>query len=106
MFLRSRCAAIVVPSIRLSIWWTAPAVAFLAVFFLVPLAINGIESIDSGTGISFAAYAKLFGDPFYLGVMAETLALSLAVTTISLIIGYPIAYFLVRRSGRWAGLII
>jgi putative spermidine/putrescine transport system permease protein len=51
-------------------------------------------------------YAKLLTDPFYLHVIATTIGLSLGVTAICLLAGYPVAYYLVRGSGRWSGVII
>jgi putative spermidine/putrescine transport system permease protein len=56
--------------------------------------------------VNLAAYRKLLGDPFYLGVIVDTIWLSVIVTIVSLLVGYPVAYFLVRHSGRWSGLII
>jgi putative spermidine/putrescine transport system permease protein len=51
-------------------------------------------------------YAKLFLDPFYLRVTVFTVVLSVGVTLVCVVIGYPIALFLVRHAGRWSGLVI
>jgi putative spermidine/putrescine transport system permease protein len=85
-----------------------PAVLFLIAFFVLPLVDNGLRSVISPeTGkITLARYVQLLTDPFYLRVIAETLILSTAVTIICILIGYPVAYYLVRYSGRWSGLII
>jgi putative spermidine/putrescine transport system permease protein len=85
----------------------APAVLFLAAFFVVPLLDNGMRSIvgDRG-GFTLSRYVLLLTDSFYLRVTGETVLLSAGVTLICIVIGYPVAYFLVRKSGRWAGLII
>ncbi len=95
----------------LSIWWVLPAVLFLIVFYIFPIAQNGYRGFYpefAGAGLAFnlQAYAKLLGDSFYLGVIFDTFWLSALVTLICLAIGYPVAYFLVRYSGRWSGLII
>jgi putative spermidine/putrescine transport system permease protein len=85
-----------------------PAVLFLIAFFVLPLVDNGLRSVISAeTGkITLVRYVQLLTDPFYLRVIAETLILSTFVTIICILIGYPVAYHLVRYSGRWSGLII
>jgi putative spermidine/putrescine transport system permease protein len=84
-----------------------PAVLFLAAFFLMPLADIVWRSMtaDDGT-LTLARYTRLLGDPFYLGAIGETLALSAGVTVICILIGYPVAYYLVRHAGRWSGVIV
>lgn len=84
-----------------------PALAFLLAFFVLPLFDNSVRSfVDTDGGLTFARYATLLTDPFYLRVIGETILLSGGVTLICVIIGYPVAYFLVRKAGRWAGLIV
>ena len=73
-----------------------PAVLFLLVFFVMPLIDNGMRSIVSESGFTLSRYLSLTTDSFYLGIMAQTVLLSAGVTVISIIIGYPVAYFLVR----------
>jgi putative spermidine/putrescine transport system permease protein len=84
----------------------SPAVLFLGVFFVLPLLDNGMRSIMSEHGFTLARYVSLLTDGFYLGIIAQTVLLSAGVTLISVIIGYPVAYFLVRKAGRFAGLIV
>ncbi len=81
-----------------------PAALFLIAFFVLPLAENAVESFSGSEQI--ANYTKLATDPYYLWVIAATIGLSLTVTLVSLVVGYPVAYFLVRRAGRWSGLIV
>jgi len=87
-----------------------PAVAFLLLFFVAPLVQNGAHSIwlpsPQGGRLSAAYYAKLFFDSYYLTVIGQTLLLSVIVTAICAVLGYPVAYFMVRHAGRWTGLII
>ena len=95
---------------RLSSDWLlwAPAALFLVVFFVMPLVANArlSFSVPNAPGWSLAYYAKLFGDPYYLSITVQTLVVSLVTTLICLITGYPVAYFLVRRAGRLAPLLI
>jgi len=90
-------------------WWVLPPVLYLLVFFIFPLIDNGLHSLrpaGEGGGWSLAFYTKLVTDAYYLNVMGQTLLLSVGVTVICILLGYPAAYFLVRHSGRWAGLVI
>ena len=83
--------------------WALPAVAFMLAFFLFPLFDSMVGSFDAA---GFAAYRKLFSDPFYLEVLSTTLVFSFVVTLVCLLIGYPVAYYMVRFAGRWYGLYV
>ena len=91
-------------------WWSAFTGLFLVVFFVFPIVNNLLNTNDLATlakqrPMSFY-YHKLFFDPYYIRIVFDTVALSVGVTLICIIIGYPVAMFLVRHSGRWSGLVI
>jgi putative spermidine/putrescine transport system permease protein len=87
--------------------WVLPAVIFLVAFFVFPLVHNGVKGFAvSGDKSAIASYARLLTEAYYLGTIVETLVLSLAVTVISLLLGYPIAYYLVRYADKSANLIV
>jgi len=50
--------------------------------------------------VSFLAWQKFFGDPFYWGVVGNTLRLAFGVTLAALLVGYPTAYALTKVRGR------
>src|SRR5690606_23037371 len=79
-----------------------PALVFLAAIFFGAIADNSLRSISPPEGPWFSYYWKLATDSFYLRSLFETVALSAATTVVCLLIGYPIAYYLVRhaRGGR------
>ena len=81
--------------------WAAPVLLFLLAFFVVPLAANLFRTGDMGGN-----YVKLLTDPYYFRVLVETMKLSVLVTLISLVVGYPVAFFMVRFAGRWNALIV
>jgi putative spermidine/putrescine transport system permease protein len=85
-----------------------PAILFLFVFFVLPLVDNSLRSFVAadGSGFTLSRYVQLLTDSFYLRSTADTLVLSSIVTLICVLIGYPVAYYLVRHAGRWSGLII
>lgn len=94
-------------SIMYGIWprrWMIPAAAFLGIFFALPLLDNLARSFTAVDGsYTLSSYAKLLSDWYYIEVLLNTLAFSFAVTIVSLLIGYPVAYFMVRYSGRLYG---
>ena len=84
-----------------------PATLFLAGFFVLPLLdVVGRSITDAEGGLTLARYGTLFGDAFYRSAILQTLALSIGVTLICVLVGYPVAYYLVRHARRWRGAII
>jgi putative spermidine/putrescine transport system permease protein len=86
----------------------APALFVLAIFFGMPLYENAMRSLGVSaipgmhSALTFAYYHKLFTDPYYIGILIETLKMSVLTTFWCLVVGYPVAYFMVRRAGRFA----
>ena len=75
--------------------------AFLGVLFLYPVARLLLLSVEDG---SLRAFERAAADALYLGVLLETLKLSLIVAAICLVLAYPAAYFLATASRGWAAL--
>jgi len=85
----------------------SPAVlVLLAIFvapllFLVPTSLHPyIPGEGIGTTWTLENYTHILGDSFYLEIIGRTLALGLIVVLATLIIGYPLAYFLARTRSR------
>jgi len=78
-----------------------PVVAFLGVFFLVPLG-QVVASSVTEPELTLAHYREFFSDGFYLLVLGRTFATALLVTLACLVLGYPLAYAAVRREGTIA----
>ena len=83
-----------------------PLAVFLALF-LVPLAnlfVLSFFGFDRVTGrlggFTLTNYTKFLGDPFYLGILWRTFKIGLLATLAALVLGYPVAYYLSRASGR------
>ncbi|MDB5781191.1 ABC transporter permease [Caballeronia mineralivorans] len=86
-----------------------PALIFLCVFFLAPLMENVLRSVapaHEGGAVNLRFYTKLISDPYYLRVIANTLKVSFVTTAICAVVGYPVAYFLVRRAGRFGPVLL
>jgi putative spermidine/putrescine transport system permease protein len=72
-------------------------VAFLVAFFVLPFVLVLIESFQSETGAwTLAQYTKALGDAYYWDTLYLTFRISLWVTLVSFVVGYPLAYFIVR----------
>lgn len=93
--------------------WTllAPGALWLFAFFVVPIFIMFVYSfmargIYGGVepGFTLEHYARFF-DPLYLAVLERTFLWSIACTVICLVLGFPVAYVIVR-SGRWRNLLL
>jgi spermidine/putrescine transport system permease protein len=89
----------------------APGGFWLFLFFLVPILIMlGYSFMPRGIyggvepGFTLEHYARFF-DPLYLEVLQRTFLWSIGCTIICLILGYPVAYAIVR-SGRWRNLLL
>jgi spermidine/putrescine transport system permease protein len=84
-----------------------PAVAWLVIFFLVPLGFIAVVSLGSRDelgrivldNLSLENYGKAF-NPVYLPTLANALRYATLTTIASLAIGYPIAYWISRYGGR------
>lgn len=73
-----------------------PAV-FLFAFFVVPFCILFLDSLQTKEGLwTFENYAKALGESYYWETLLLTFKLSLYVTVATFLIGYPVAYYLVR----------
>jgi len=85
-----------------------PALALLVVAFLVPVGMMVPTSfrpyvplVGITGGFTATHYVKLVSDLYYLEIIARTLVLGLTVTLLTLVIGYPVAFFLARTTSRW-----
>jgi putative spermidine/putrescine transport system permease protein len=83
----------------------APALLFLAIFFLYPLAGMLGRSVI-GQGPWFAQYARLLSEPVWLQIVGITFEIALFTTICTLLLGYPLAYLLSALNSRAAGLLM
>jgi spermidine/putrescine transport system permease protein len=91
----------------------APAALWYAAFFVVPLGFilvfSFLTSADYG-GIEYrfnlANYPQLLSDPIYLRIFMATMGMALIGTVLCLVVGFPLAYFLATRAGRWKNLFL
>ena len=88
-----------------------PAVAFLLIFFAIPLVMMLAYSVmKRGTyggveaGFTLEHYLR-FGEGLYLSILWRTLLYSVGCTVLCLVAGYPVAYA-IAGSGKWKNLLM
>jgi spermidine/putrescine transport system permease protein len=90
-----------------------PGIAWLILFFVVPLLMIFVVSLGSRDALdrvvldqlSLDNYRRAF-DPSFLPTFLNSLRYAAATTILSLAIGYPIAYWISRYGGRHKGLLL
>ncbi|WP_041700832.1 ABC transporter permease [Clostridium kluyveri] len=74
---------------------------FIIVFTFVPMISLFKLSIIDENGFTFKYIAQIFTEPIYLQVIWLTLKTSFIVTAISIVLAYPVAYFIIKtKSSR------
>ena len=89
----------------------APGLAWLALFFVVPLGFLGYQSLQSGsfeTGFTFAWAWENYADAFtdYREQLIRSILYAGLATLLALAISYPLAYWIAFRGGRWKNLFL
>lgn len=79
-----------------------PAGIALAVVYAVPLASLVVDSLKVGGHLSLERYLRLLETPVFATVVWRTLRISALVTVLCGLLGYPLAYALVRLPARFA----
>jgi spermidine/putrescine transport system permease protein len=89
----------------------APGLAFLAVFFLVPLGFLAYQSLESGNidfGYAFTWSWGNYGTAFtdYRSEFIRSIEYAGIATILALALSYPVAYWIAFRGGRWKNLLL
>lgn len=87
-----------------------PGFAWLAIFFLVPLAYLGYQSLRSGIFPAyeftwkFSNYAEAISD--YREQLVRSFVYAGIATIACLLLAYPLVYWIAFRTGRWRNLFL
>lgn len=87
-------------AIRRDVPWlllAAPLLFFVA-FFAAPLVVVFLASVAApkGGGLTLAHYARVLLDAYHWDILWLTIRIALITTLVSVLLGYPLAYYLVR----------
>lgn len=109
----SLAAAILRPSLTRRtafgpLWLAVPGLAFLLVFFVLPVAsllVLSIENADTGQ-FTAAHYLRMASASVYLRVLGITFRICGETALFSVLLGYPLAYWLARQPASRRGRLV
>lgn len=76
-----------------------PAMLFVGIFALWPIAQFLTDSIHDGQDWSWLQFQRLLASSSFLTVLVKTLVVAVSVTLICIVLAYPLAYALTRAGG-------
>lgn len=95
------------------IWPAAPAIVYLLVFMVAPLATLlafGFVTIERGRVVegtwTLEPLAKALGDPLVWRLMWRSFWVAVASSLLTLVLAYPVAYIFAEARGLWRTLIL
>ena len=89
-----------------SIPFLAPALIFMVAVFLSPLIFVAYTSLVGDHGFSLAYYGEILTQALYRRVAENSFEISIMATICTLVVAYPIAYHLAKRTPRQRALLI
>ena len=78
-----------------------PLLSLLRMAFATP-----IPQRITGEGFSLANFREIFTNPLFLQTLGVTLRIGVLTALFTLLLGYPLAFFLVRTRSRFRGLLL
>ena len=84
-------------------WLILPAILYLFVIYVVPIVLTLATPFQNDVGQGWASLLDALEDPGIQRVLLITFQVSLEVTAIAILLGYPTAYFLSRLPPERAG---
>jgi spermidine/putrescine transport system permease protein len=90
-----------------------PAVGWIVLFAIIPLGlVAGYSFLHSGASGAIAPtptienYTRIFFSPLYRRILGDSLIIGVEATAITLLLGYPVGYYLGRLKSRFAPLLV
>ena len=100
----TREAAVRAPRRITGFWPTSPALVLLTVFFVAPVLGLLLRSVlEPQPGLQ--NYVEVFGSTTYLRVFVNTFVVATIVTVATLLLAFPVAWFLAVAPRQWASLL-
>jgi spermidine/putrescine transport system permease protein len=84
---------------------------WLVVFFVLPMLTLGSQSLQEGNvddGFAFTGNVAIYTDALgrYWPQMLRSLLYAGVATLLTLLLGYPLAYFIAQKAGRWKNIVL
>lgn len=83
-----------------------PGLILLLFFLMIPLVTSILPTVFTAQGVSLSNYIDFFKDSYNLSIFWRTIRVSVVVTTISIILGIPTAYFIAGVDKKWRGILM
>jgi spermidine/putrescine transport system permease protein len=89
----------------------APGILWLIVFFVLPMITLASQSLQEGNvddGFVFTGNIGIYAEAFsrYWPHMVRSIFYAGTATVLALLLGYPLAYFIAQRAGRWRNVVL
>ncbi|MCX5073079.1 ABC transporter permease [Streptomyces sp. NPDC060334] len=102
------------PSMRkrlIPYWLLLPGILWLLVFFVLPMVYQASTSVQTGSleeGFKVTWHFQTYWDAFadYLPQFLRSLLYAGTATALCLLLGYPLAYLIAFKAGRWRNLLL
>jgi len=88
-----------------------PGIAWLVVFFVVPMVTLASQSLQEGSvdeGYAFTGNVGIYGQAIssYWEQLVRSIGYAATATVFALLLGYPLAYFMAQKAGRWKNILL
>ena len=88
-----------------------PGMLWLVVFFVAPMITLFSQSLQEGTveeGYTFTGNVSIYADALqaYWPHLLRSIGYAATATVITLLLGYPLAYFMAQKAGRWKNIVL
>jgi ABC-type spermidine/putrescine transport system permease subunit I len=83
------------------LFFAAPAIGVFVFLFVIPQLELVATSFGRPGPLTLSVYERFFGDAYYLRLLGRSLWLGAIVTLVTLLLGFPLAYWLARLESRW-----
>ncbi|WP_399085129.1 ABC transporter permease [Streptomyces sp. BBFR2] len=92
-------------------WLLLPGIAWLVVFFAAPLVYQASTSLQTGSleeGFRVTWHIATYGDALvqYWPQFVRSVLYAATATALCLLLGYPLAYLIAFKAGRWRNLVM
>jgi spermidine/putrescine transport system permease protein len=92
-------------------WLLLPGILWLLVFFVAPMVYQASTSVQTGsleTGFKVTWHFRTYGDALaeYSPQFLRSVLYAATATALCLLLGYPLAYLIAFKAGRWRNLLM
>lgn len=81
-------------------------VVVIPILMLFRYSFNQFDAAQMKAAFSLENYVKFFADPYYRQVFFTTVGIAALCTSLALVLGFPVAYFLAKTQSRFKSLFI